>query len=371
MDRPESEGSMEKTGNASYPRGTILRMQRMCTSDGPGIRSTVLFKGCPLHCVWCRTPEGMSEGREPCRTAARCIGCLYCLGACKEKAISAEQGRITIDRSRCTGCLACTEACPSAALEASGRVFTVDELVREALKDRAYFEKSGGGVTLSGGEPALQPAFAQALLKTLQEQGIHTALDTCGRCPWDTLESLLPYADLAIFGVKLIAPERHREFTGASSTPILNNLLDIASFMERTGAPKDLWIRTPVIPAHTASPANIRAIGTFIREKIAGKVSRWELCAYGNLCEDKYEEPGIDRPLKHLGLMTEREMEHLKSVAEKVLQRPGVVLTSGPVREAGPPGTKRTRLSLIEGGKKDLKEEGMGVGDENGHEPVR
>jgi pyruvate formate lyase activating enzyme len=336
----------------SFPKGTILRIQRMSTEDGPGIRSTVFFKGCPLHCLWCHNPESISPRPEVHWVKNRCIGCLACVAACPEGCLSAESGLgITVDRTRCTGCLSCCDACPSTAMEPYGRVCTVDEIVREVIKDRVYYEKSGGGVTLSGGEPTCQDVYAKALLKELKEQGIHTALDTCGQCQWDTLEGLLPYADLVLFDIKGIAPEPHREHTGATSTLILENVLRLAEYMEKFHAPKELWIRTPVIPGLTSDPAVVRAIGTFIREKLFERVSRWDLCAFNNLCTHKYEELGRDWALKDLSLVTEEEMEKLQSVGTRVLEMPGMVHAGGPMRKADAT-EGRKRLSLIDGGRR-------------------
>jgi pyruvate formate lyase activating enzyme len=235
-------------------------------------------------------------------------------------------------------------------MEPYGRVHTVDDIVREVLKDRVYYEKSGGGVTLSGGEPTLQDVYAKALLKELKDQGIHTALDTCGQCQWDTLEGLLPYADLVLFDIKAIAPELHRTHTGATSTLILENALALAGHMKKYNAPKELWIRTPVIPGHTSDPANIRAIGTFIRETLFEQVSRWDLCAFNNLCAHKYEGLGREWPLKSLALVAEDEMEKLESIGRRVLEMPGMVHACGPLRKPSADEGK-ARLSVIDGGR--------------------
>ena len=349
MSRSETDAAKGK--GPAFPRGTILRVQRMSTEDGPGIRSTVFFKGCPLNCAWCHNPESISPSPEVHWVQSRCVGCLACVGACPEQALSAGAGGIAIDRGRCTGCLACAEACPSTAMEAYGRVRTVDDVVREVLKDRVYYEKSGGGVTLSGGEPTCQDVYAKALLRELKEQGIHTALDTCGQCRWETLEGLLPYADLVLFDIKAIAPEPHREYTGATSTLILENALKLGEFMEKYHAPQELWIRTPVIPGRTADPANVRAIATFIRETLFEKVARWDLCAFNNLCTHKYEGLGRQWALRDLPLLTGEDMEKLVAIGRRVLETPGVVHASGPLRTAGA-ADGRAKFGVIDGGRR-------------------
>ncbi|MRR37158.1 glycyl-radical enzyme activating protein, partial [bacterium] len=325
-------------------------IQKYSLHDGPGIRTTVFFKGCSLRCAWCHNPESISPKPQVHWAGTRCIGCMSCLGACPEQALTAEEGRISIDRSKCTTCLSCVNACPSTAMDVYGKVYTVDQVVKEVLKDRTYYEKSGGGVTLSGGEPTLQHVFARALLKELKQEGIHTAVDTCGQCPWENIEALLPYADLVLYDMKMIAPDPHRENTGATSTLILENLLHLASFMDKIRFPKDLWIRTPIIPGRTLDPVTIRAIGTFIREKLDRQVRRWDLCAFNNLCTHKYEELGMDWPLKTLELAGTEDMERLAAVARKVLEKPGAVFTSGPMRKNTADETKR-RLSIITGGR--------------------
>jgi len=159
--------------------GRILHLQRLSTEDGPGIRTTVFFKGCPLRCAWCHNPESISTQPQMQWIAVRCIGCQTCVRTCPNGCLTLTPDGIVMDRERCDDCGKCVQACPSDARETLGKTVTVDEVLAELLKDRAYYEKSGGGVTLSGGEPSLQPDFAEALLRGLKAQGISTALDTC------------------------------------------------------------------------------------------------------------------------------------------------------------------------------------------------
>jgi pyruvate formate lyase activating enzyme len=332
-------------------KGTILRIQRMSTEDGPGIRSTVFFKGCPLCCLWCHNPESISRKPQVHWTGTRCIGCLTCIGACPAKAIEAAKNGMVVDRDKCTGCLACTEACPSTAMEAYGEEYDLEKLLKEVLKDRVYFEKSGGGVTLSGGEPTMQAGFGRMLLRELKEEGIHTALDTCGQCSWETLESFLPYTDLVLYDIKHMYRAMHEKYTGSGNDRILENLMILAGRMNEWGTPKALWIRTPVIPGYTADEENIRSIGSFIREKLGGAVSRWELCAFNNLCTHKYEGLGLEWGCRGFDLMAEDKMERLGEVAREAVKDVNIVRTSGATRKAeGDAREEKPKLSVLKGG---------------------
>ncbi|MDT8271732.1 MAG: glycyl-radical enzyme activating protein [Desulfomonilia bacterium] len=332
-------------------KGLILRIQRMSTEDGPGIRSTVFLKGCPLSCIWCHNPESISPRAQVHWVETRCIGCLSCLDTCPEKALTGRDKGISIDRERCTGCLVCTQTCPSTALEAYGTPSEVEDLVSELIKDRIYFEKSGGGVTLSGGEPTMQPNFSLGILKSLKEKGIHTALDTCGQCSWEILEELLPYTNLVLYDLKLMDKTLHRGYTGVSNKRILENLTRLGHFLREHPHGKSLWIRTPIIPRYTAYPENIRAIGTFLRGMPDDIVDRWELCAFNNLCTSKYDGLNIDWRCRELDLISQDEMQHLAAVARYVITHAGIVHVSGATRkEKGTAKPDRPRLSVIPGG---------------------
>ncbi len=208
--------------------GTILHLQRLSTEDGPGIRTTVFYKGCPLSCHWCHNPESISIKPQVQWMKVHCIGCHTCIEVCPQHGLSAQPDGIHRDLEVCTACGTCVEDCPSNAMEMLGKKVEIDELVTELLKDRAYFEKSGGGVTLSGGEPTLQPAFTLELLRSLKERGIQTALDTCGLCSPETLSELLPFVDVLLYDLKLADSVQHREWTGVGNERILENLKRVA-----------------------------------------------------------------------------------------------------------------------------------------------
>ena len=290
----------------------------MSTEDGPGIRSTIFFKGCSLKCTWCHNPESISSRPQVHWIANQCIDCKTCREICPEGALAFTERGNRIDRRLCTGCGLCAEECPSAALELLGRQWKLNELFEEVIKDRAYFEKSGGGITLGGGEPTLQVQFNEELLALLKGQQIHTALDTCGMCSGKALAKLLPHTDLLLFDVKEIDPVKHRQFTGSTNKTILENLISVKKCMQSEGYPNELWIRTPVIPNATAAEANIRGVGRFLASNFDGFVTRWELCAFNNLCRDKYLRLDLVWEHREQDLLSKLQMEKNGSGRQKI-----------------------------------------------------
>jgi len=317
------------SSNQQNLQATILDIQRMSTEDGPGIRTTIFFKGCSLTCCWCHNPESIAPHPQIHWIADHCIGCQTCLAVCPENALSLGEEGNKIDRDLCTGCGLCAAECPTTALELLGCRWALDDLVAEVIKDRAYFEKSGGGVTLGGGEPTLQLQFNKALLFKLKDLGLHTALDTCGMCSKGALEELLPVSDLVLFDLKEIDPHKHREFTGSPNSKILDNLLFVRDHMKSGGGPGELWIRTPIIPDATATAENVRGIGRFLAANLDGLVNRWELCAFNNLCRDKYRRLDLDWAYKDRGLLSKPAMEKMAAVAENSGVDPAIVCWSG------------------------------------------
>jgi pyruvate formate lyase activating enzyme len=224
-------------------KGTIFDIKKFAVHDGPGIRSTVFFKGCPLRCLWCHNPEGISPAPEIMVFSDRCLkGCGDCLPACPQQALSKRRGTIVLDRSRCDGCGACAAACPSEALQVTGRSVGVDEVIGEVARDVPFYRESGGGATFSGGEPLLQPDFLLELLAACRGEKIHTAVDTSGHARFDVFERLLPLVDLFLFDLKTVDDARHRLLTGSGNRLLLENL----ERLSRAGAP--LAVRVPLVP---------------------------------------------------------------------------------------------------------------------------
>lgn len=294
-------------------KAMIFDIYRGTSHDGPGLRTTVFFKGCSLRCTWCQNPEGIKPVREIWHDSRKCIGCLLCHEACKTGANILDNDGIIIDKSKCVLCGSCVEACPSMAMAFTGKEWTIDELTREVLKDKAYFDTTNGGVTASGGEPLVQYRFVSQFFKKLKGYGIHTALDTCGFAPRDALEQVLPYTDCVLYDIKIMDGEKHLCFTGQSNVQILDNLHFVVNTIRSSGRNLQLWIRTPLIPGVTATKENLSQIGRFIMENMADVVERWELCTFNNACKTKYKKMNIPWRFEETPLLNDRDVERLKA----------------------------------------------------------
>jgi pyruvate formate lyase activating enzyme len=306
----------------------IFDTHRATSHDGEGLRTTFFFQGCPLRCRWCHNPEGIS--REPYMKwdAKKCIDCRKCAGSCPEKALFFTGEGILIDRARCTCCEICSEGCPAKALKISAKSWSVDMLVKYARKDRHFYDAFHGGVTLSGGEATLYPPFIAKAAERLQSEGINVALDTSGYCEADVFESLFPKVDCILFDLKFADESRHREFTGAGNCRILDNFSRIVQAKKDGTYSGELWIRTPVVPNATDSECNILAIAGILNTH-SDMVDRWELCAFNNMCKDKYRNLGIDWEYMESGLLPDSKMRSLLQTANKAIGGRFPVLSSG------------------------------------------
>ena len=237
--------------------GIVFNIQRYSIHDGPGIRTTVFLKGCPLHCWWCHNPESQSPAAEVRVVERRCIECGECVEACPQLA-NHETGGPLPPPSNCTGCGACVEACPTGARQMVGRTMGVDDVLAELLRDRIFYDDSGGGVTFSGGEPLQQAEFLCGLLEACRAERLHTAVDTCGCAPHKTILQVAPLTDLFLYDLKVIDADLHREATGMSNAVILDNLKVLGQSGSR------VWIRVPIVPGWNDSDERLTATARFV-----------------------------------------------------------------------------------------------------------
>ena len=270
-------------------RGIIFNIQTYSIHDGPGIRTTVFIKGCPLKCVWCQNPESQIDTPQLFFNSELCVGCGKCLQVCPEGAIRLYEGKSWTNRDVCRGTGKCAEVCPNEARNIVGRYVTAGEVFKEVAEDKMFYEKSGGGVTLGGGEPLASPEFTASLLRLCKAAGIHTALDTCGYAKWEIMKQILHHVDLVLYDLKHMDPAAHRLYTGVSNDLILENARRICHELHIT-----ILARVPIIPGFNDSMENIEATGRFVASEL-GTSTEVHLLPYHKLGEIKshrLEKPG-------------------------------------------------------------------------------
>ena len=303
----------------SKPTVPVVEVSRGTTHDGPGMRTTVFTKGCPLACRWCQNPESIRQKQEIWYDVGKCIECLECANACNNTALEVGETGIKIHRDKCAGCGTCAEACPAKAVTLTGTTWTVDGLLREVMKDKLYYNESGGGVTVSGGEPLLYADFLAEFFYKLRANDVHTAIDTCGSVPEETVMKVISHVDAVLYDIKLLDNVKHEELTGQGNKKILANLNAVAAYIRKIHREENrkilLWIRTPLIPDDTATEDNIRKIAKFINNNILDVIERWELCAFNSACAVKYKKMQLPWPYQGAAALKQNEADRIRSSA--------------------------------------------------------
>lgn len=270
--------------------GMVFDIKKFAIHDGPGIRTTVFMKGCPLRCLWCHNPESISPEREISLVEHKCIGCGWCFDNCPNHAHINVDGKRVFNRDKCTRCGICSGHCYAGALEVVGTEMRVTEVIEEVMKDKPFYDNSDGGMTLSGGEPMLQFEFTKALLQAAKGQGLHCCLDTCGFAQFERYQELFDNVDIFLYDLKETDPDLHNEYTGVPLQPILDNLIKLSD------AGADIWLRCPVVPGLNDRSKHFIEIGR-IAESCQG-VKQITIHPYHPLGSSKSKNIGKEYDLK-------------------------------------------------------------------------
>jgi len=287
---------------------TIFNIQKFSVHDGPGIRTTVFFKGCPLRCLWCHNPESQTNRKQMLFDKEKCTLCGKCTEICPQKAITIENGILTTYEDKCNYCGMCEIYCIPGARQIAGREYTVEEVLKEVMKDEVFYEQSNGGVTLSGGEPLVYTDFAEELLKKLKEKNIHTAVDTCGAADFENIKKISPYTDVFLYDIKLIDDEKHRNFTGISNKLILDNLVRLAQIHS------NINIRMPIIEGVNADTSHIEKTIDLIRKLGIKKIN---LLPYHDIAKHKYRKLHMIYEDEKMNKPSEEKMQMFREMFEK------------------------------------------------------
>ncbi|MFX0002471.1 MAG: glycyl-radical enzyme activating protein [Candidatus Hodarchaeota archaeon] len=287
--------------------GILFNIQRYSIHDGPGIRTTVFLKGCPLRCKWCSNPESINPFPELFLRKDRCNQCEQCIEVCSLNAIFFDDGLIQINRPECNLCMKCIEACPLDVIQCTGKKVSVHEVISEVMQDELFYNNSGGGVTISGGEPLYQLEFTLNLLKKFKQKSIHTTVDTTGYAKSEDFEKILPYTDLILFDIKHLDSEIHKKETGIQNELILNN------FEKALVNKKKVWVRVPVIPHFNDSNEYMEKLAKYLLKKPIEKVS---LLKYHEWGKHKYKYLDIIYPLKDAYFISDEKIQKFKEIIE-------------------------------------------------------
>ncbi len=303
--------------------GNILRIEKASIHDGEGLRNVVFLKGCPMRCRWCSTPESQRFAPEIGVDRTKCASCGSCAAACGAGALEVVDGRLRVLREKCVGCLDCVQACPNRAIKAYGAQRSAQEIADEVSKDEIFYFHSGGGVTLSGGEPCAQPDYAAQLLRMLKARGIDTAMETCLCVPWENVEKLLPYLDSAFVDLKHLDPDEHARITGVGNDLILDNV----ARLDASPYPVRLTLRVPLIPGLNDGDDNLAALARFARGLTGGKLRAVELLPYHRLGVTTYRMLDMPYPLEDIAPQSwERMQERARFLSA---HHPGVPVEAG------------------------------------------
>lgn len=281
--------------------GVIFNIQKFCINDGPGIRTTFFLKGCPLNCLWCHNPESKALPPEMLFDPKKCVFCGGCAAVCPENCHVLDEKTHHFRRENCIRCGKCVEKCIPGALEMAGKTMSVEAALAEAMKDAIFYQTSGGGVTLSGGEPMAQFAFTEAFLRGAKEKGLHTCMETCGQAKWEQFEKLLGLVDIFLFDYKITDAQLHKKYTGVSNALILENL----KRLDAAGA--KIILRCPIIPTVNDTPGHFSGIAAIANE--LQNILEINPEPYHPLGGGKSELLGRDYPLSHLNFVENETVE--------------------------------------------------------------